>query len=324
MQLLRPRSALAVPSCVFAVLLAIAGGGTKAQEKRWSLVGADEQPLRMNVDEVVVTFHATDANGLPVSDLKAGDVRIRDNGVAPRRVVAFSELIDRPIRAGILLDASESMQGAFATDKKIAKEFIESLFRPRMDEAFVSSFGYGSDVLRAWSSDPIRLVQGIESAREYGDAHGGTALFNAVFRACSYSFDKVDPTATGSFILMFSDGQDNAGLTSLEEAARACQGSNTAVFAFLSTSSTGGGSSGPKALRELAAKTGGRVFRADDSAEEIARDLHEIDAEMRNQYRLVYKPFDLKHDGAFHEIELQPPDRVSHVEVRSGYFAPQH
>ena len=46
--------------------------------------------------------------------------------------------------------------------------------------------------------------------------------------------------------------------------------------------------------------------------------------EMRNQYRLVYNPAELKHDGAFHEIELQPPDRVSRVAVRSGYFAPRH
>ena len=38
---------------------------------------------------------------------------------------------------------------------------------------------------------------------------GGTALYNAVFQACFYSFDNVDPTATGNFILLFSDGEDN-------------------------------------------------------------------------------------------------------------------
>ena len=110
----------------------------------------------------------------------------------------------------------------------------------------------------------------------------------------------------------------------LEEAARACERTNTAVFAFLSTASPDRDSSGPKALRELAEKTGGRLFHADDSDDSIWTDLQEIESEMRNQYRLVYNPAELKHDGSFHEIELQPPDRVSRVAVRSGYFAPGH
>ena len=75
-------------------------------------------------------------------------------------------------------------------------------------------------------------------------------------------------------------------------------------------------------MRDLVAKTGGRVFEADASEEQIWRDLQQIESEMRNQYRLIYNPAELKHDGAFHEIELQPPDRVSRLVVRSGYFAP--
>jgi Ca-activated chloride channel homolog len=94
------------------------------------------------------------------------------------------------------------------------------------------------------------------------------------------------------------------------------------VCAFISNSSPQRFSTGPRLLRDLAVKTGGRVFRADDSKESIWADLNEIDWEMRNQYRLVYRPAELKHDGAFHEIELQPPDRVSRVIVRSAYFAP--
>lgn len=75
-------------------------------------------------------------------------------------------------------------------------------------------------------------------------------------------------------------------------------------------------------MRELAAKTGGQVFLASDSDEVIWKDLKTIELKMRNQYRIVYSPVNSRHDGAFHEITLQPPDRVSRVEVRSGYFAP--
>lgn len=279
-------------------------------------------PLRVNVDEVVVTFNAIDSNGLPVPDLKAGELRIRDNGVAPRRIVAFDQLTDRPLRVGVLLDTSESMQPALSSSKAIAEEFIKQLFRPAVDAAFVASFATASDVLQKWSGDPASVAVAVQTATQKANRLPGTALFNAVFQACSSSFMSVDPTATGNLLLLFSDGEDNSGLTTSDEAARACQKSNTQVFAFLSTSSPGRASTGPKTLRDLASKTGGEVFEAADSNDALWHDLQQVESEMRNQYRLVYNPAELKHDGAFHEIELQTPDRVSRVVVRSGYYAP--
>jgi Ca-activated chloride channel family protein len=278
--------------------------------------------LRLPVDEVVLTFNATDAHGLPIDDLKASEIRLRDNGLAPRRIIAFEKLVNRPIRAGILLDTSESMANSLPADRAIAGQFLQHLFRQKSDRAFVSQFSYGSEFVQQWTSDSTSLMEAINRARQRKDALGGTALFDAVFRACFYSFDKVDPTATGNFILLFSDGEDNAGLTSLDEAARACQRSNTQVFAFLPAAAEEHASTGPKALRDLAAETGGQVYLSDDSDETIWKDLQEIESKIRNQYRLVYKPSEFKHDGAFHEIELQPSDRVSRIEVRSGYFAP--
>ena len=46
----------------------------------------------------------------------------------------------------------------------------------------------------------------------------GTAIFNTLYRTCAYDFKNADPFATGNLILLFSDGQDNAGLTLMEEA----------------------------------------------------------------------------------------------------------
>ena len=54
--------------------------------------------LKLSVDEVVLTFHATDAHGLPINDLKLDELKLLDDGVTPRRIVAFESLIDRPIR----------------------------------------------------------------------------------------------------------------------------------------------------------------------------------------------------------------------------------
>jgi Ca-activated chloride channel family protein len=153
---------------------------------------------------------------------------------------------------------------------------------------------------------------------------GGTAIVDTIFRACFYEFGKADPTATGNFILLFSDGEDNSSHTSLEEALGACQRSNTAVYAFRVQSDSSHDSTGPKLLADLTSKSGGRVFPADETEAAIWSDLQMIESEIRNQYRLVYNPANLKHDGSFHGVELQPPDRVSRIEVRSGYYAPAH
>ena len=182
-----------------------------AQQPTGNVARSKNTPLRMNVDEVVITFNAADGGGALVRNLKQEEIRIRDNGVAPRRVVAFEQLRDRPLRAGFLLDTSESMRESLPGNKVIAKRFVELLFRHGTDSAFVSSFGYGSEVLQAWSDDPGPLKQSIQMARPTRNGGAGTAILNAVFQACSSSFAKVDPTASGNFIVLFSDGQDNAG-----------------------------------------------------------------------------------------------------------------
>lgn len=303
--------------CLGALVAVLRPGYAGAQE------AAASYTLRLPVDEVMLTFNAFDLNGLPINDLKAGEIRLWDNGVAPRRIVAFDVLVNRPIRAGILLDTSESMRLTLPANQAIGEKFVERLFRQRSDQAFVSDFEYASELIQPWTEDVPSLLKGIESARARGNLPGGTALFNAVFQACSSSFGKADPTATGNFILLFSDGEDNAGLTSIDEAARACQRSNTQVFAFLPALVQNRASTGPRKLRELASKTGGHVFVMDDSDDAIWKDLKVIESEMRNRYRLVYNPAYFKHDGRFHEIMLEAPDRVARIEARSGYFAPR-
>ena len=281
--------------------------------------------LQLSVDEVILTFHATDAHGLPINDLTLGEIKLFDNGIAPRRIVAFDSLIDRPVRAGILLDTSESMQQTLPESKSIAEQYTQRLFRQKSDQAFIMDFGYSSEIAQSFTGDPPLLSQSVRNVKQ-GKMNplGGTAILDTIFRACFYGFSKVDATATGNFILLFSDGEDNSSHTSLEEALGACQRSNTVIYAFRVEPESAHHSTRPELLANLASKTGGRVFSADDTEDAIWSDLKTIESEMRNQYRLVYNPADLKHDGSFHAIELQPPDRVEKIEIRSGYYAPVH
>ena len=282
----------------------------------------NQYKLQLPVDEVVLTFHAIDGHGLPVNDLKAEEARLLDNGSAPSRIITFDSVVNRPIRAAILLDTSESMQQTVSASKRIAQLFAEHIFRQESDPAIVIDFAYASNTAAHWTGSSSSLSQNIQNVRlgAMNPVHG-TAIFNTIFRTCAYDFKDADPAATGNFILLLSDGEDNAGTTSMEEALRACQGSNTVIYAVRIPSNNAEHSTGPKTLADLATNTGGRVFPANETPDAIWNDLKTIESEMRNQYRLVYTPANLKHDGTFHSIELQLPDRVEKVEVRSGYFA---
>jgi VWFA-related protein len=283
--------------------------------------GGEAYRLKVAVDEVSLTFHASDAHGLPVNDLKLDEVGLLDDGKPPRRIVEFRPLLDLSLRAGILIDTSESMQQNVSGNRAISIKFAQRLLRQQTDQAFVMDFGYLSKITQPWTSDSAALVAGIHlvvAGRE--NPVGGTAMFDTLFRACFNVIGKVDHAASGNFILLFSDGEDNASHTSLEEVVDTCQRANTAIYAFRAEPSPNLFSSGPIALAELAQQTGGRVFPSDDSEAGIDSDLRVIEADLRNQYRLIYNPAKLTHDGAFHRIALETPERVVSITVRSGYY----
>jgi VWFA-related protein len=280
--------------------------------------------LSVSVEEVSLTFHAADAHGLPVNDLKLDELSILDDGKAPRKILAFGPLRDLPIHAGILMDTSESMEGYLPRNRAISIEYAQRLLRQQTDQAFVMNFDAQSRVVQPWTNDTRALTVGIRGFSAEGKSHPrGTAIFDSIYRACMNQFGRLDPTGSGNFILLFSDGEDNASLTSAKDAVDECQHTNTAIYVFRAepeASFLGG----QKTLAELASKSGGRVFYDDESDAAIYNDLRTMEADLRNQYRVVYRPAELRHDGSFHRIELRGPERVGSINIRAGYYAPAH
>jgi Ca-activated chloride channel homolog len=232
---------------------------------------AQEMPsygLRVSVDEVEVSFHASNANGLSVNDLRLSELRLLDNGKPPARIIDFQLLQGLPIHAGILLDTSDSMQAHLSGNRMIAMEYTQQVLRKQTDQAFVMDFGRVSTVLQALTSDRPALAAAMRTAPPLApNGIRGTAIFDAIFRACLYEFGKVDNAASGNLILLLSDGKDNASNVSLRDAVDMCQRTNTVIYSFRTQAQEAHGSSGPATLTELAVETGGRVFSRHDSAE---------------------------------------------------------
>jgi Ca-activated chloride channel homolog len=289
--------------------------------------------LRVSVDEVSLSFHPADAHGLPVNDLKVDELSLLDNGKPPRRIVAFGSLRDFPIRGGILMDTSVSVAEYLPRNRAIASEYVQRLLRQNSDQAFVMDFDFESRIAQPWTSDRNALIAGMRRVVPDGVSRmGGTAIIDSIYRACLNQFGRLNDTAnaaagaaagSANFILLFSDGEDNASHAYLNEAVEMCQRTNTAIYAFR-VHPESRFSDGPKTLAQLASQTGGRVFKNESSDEEIYDDLRTIEADLHDQYRLVYEPAELKPDGSFHSIKLKGPARVESIVVRAGYYAPAH
>ena len=275
--------------------------------------------LSVSVEEVSVTFHAADWHGTSIDDLTANDVRILDNGKHPRQIVSFEVRRSLPVRIGVLIDTSRSVLEDLQQSQEIALHYLNRLFDASRDRGFVMRFDSEAKLVQNWTSDLPPLRDGIRHvAQDHESRMGGTALYDAVYRACRDEFRTTHEVEAGNFILLFTDGSDNASHSQLEDVVQMCQSANTAIYAFYSEFNSFR-SLGQKTLRELAQKTGGQMFN-DSTPERIWSDLQQTDANLRSQYRIVYKPQQLKHDGAFHRLRVDSPTRGAVITTRSGYY----
>jgi Ca-activated chloride channel homolog len=277
--------------------------------------------LTVAVDEVSLTFHASDDRGQPVNTLSPADLTIYDNLKPPRKILGFKLLRDQPVRAGILLDTSESMGTAIGRSRTVAAEYVHRLLRPQTDQAFIEDFGSISRITQPWTGDSRALSVGIGDAIPGpSNPRGGTAIFDTLYSTCLYQFGKSDHPSSGNVILLFTDGVDNSSHVDLKSTVDICQRANTAIYIFSPEQQVP--STGRANVSRLTSETGGRVFLLDESDGEIRRDLDRIDADARNEYWLVYRPADLKRDGSLHSIYVGTSRPGTAIDVRAGYYAP--
>jgi Ca-activated chloride channel homolog len=279
----------------------------------------DSYTLNVAVDEVSLTFHAADFHGIPMDDLKLDDLRVLDNGKRPRQIVSFEAHQNLPVHFGILMDTSQSMLAYLSRNQWIATEYLTKLLHKEADRAFIMRFDSESKVLQDWTGDSDALTATLRDvASDYASRLGGTALFDSIYKTCRDQFGTKDPL-TGNFILLFTDGIDNASHARFEDDIDICQKANVAIYIF-SAEPKSNFSAGQKILNKLATQTGGTLF-FDQIHESVSNDLRIIDANLRSQYRLVYKPRSFKRDGSFHRIKLDSPTRGGVITARSGYYA---
>jgi len=274
--------------------------------------------LHARVNEVNVLFIATDKHGKFVRDLNQADFSILDDHKPPQAILNFRRETDLPLHLGLLIDVSGSVGSRFDFEQQAATSFLQHAVRAGFDKAFVLGFNSHTQLAQDFTDNVSLLSTGIRRLHD----GGGTALYDAVYRACKEKLlkDKSDHPVRKAIIIV-SDGEDNQSEVSKAQAIEMAQRAEVIIYA-ISTDDSGLVMRGDKVLEQLADATGGRVFFP-FKMKDITRSFAAIEDELRSQYVVSYKPADFDPDGRYRSIQISSLKKDLQVRARRGYFAPQ-
>jgi Ca-activated chloride channel homolog len=274
--------------------------------------------IHKRVDEVNVLFIATDKHGKFVRDLNQADFAILDDHKPPQSIINFRRETDLPLHLGLLIDVSGSVHSRFEFEQDAAISFLQHSIRAGFDKAFIVGFNNKSQLSQDFTDDVKLLSAGVHKLND----GGGTALYDAVYRACKDKFlkDRPDHPARKAIVIV-SDGEDNQSEYTRAQAIEMAQRAEVIIYA-ISTDDSGLILRGDKNLEQLAEATGGRAFFP-FKMKDITRSYAAIEDELRSQYIVSYKPADFDADGRFRSIQISALKKDLQVRARKGYFAPQ-
>ena len=273
--------------------------------------------IKVQVNEVNLVFTVTDKKGRFITGLQRENFGLLDDQRPPVAVLRFTQQTNLPLRVGIMLDTSSSIRQRFQFEQDSAIEFLLQVLH-RNDRAFVEGFDIQTDVEQGFTNNIDLLNQGIRRLRP----GGGTALFDALYKTCqSQMLTLKEEGAVRRALILVSDGDDNYSRAQESDAIKMCQRAETIVYT-ISTNVSPSRDKGDEVLRAISEATGGQAFYP-TRIEDVANGFHNIEEELRSQYLLVYRPAELKQDGAFRTIYLHALDPRYQVRAQKGYFAPR-
>jgi len=286
-----------------------------------STTGADTDSvltITKRVSEVNVLFIATDRHGKFVRNLTQTDFSYLDDHKPPQAILNFHRETDLPLQLGLLVDTSGSVHSRFDFEQDAAVGFLQHVLRPSFDKASVMGFNNHSQITQDFT-DNVRLLETGVSSLKNG---GGTALYDAIYRACKEKLakEKSDRPVRRALIVV-SDGEDNQSEVSRAQAIEMAQRAEVLIYA-ISTDDSGLVLRGDKALQQLADTTGGRAFFP-YKMKDVKNSFSSIEDELRSQYVVSYRPADFDADGRYRSIEITALKKDLQVRARKGYYAPR-
>jgi VWFA-related protein len=274
--------------------------------------GAQDTPppvFRGGVESVYVDAFVT-RRGQPVPGLSASDFELKDDGRAQQAELVAVESL--PLTTLLVFDVSDSVRGAkLHALREAAGIFLDSL-RPG-DEVGLMVFSQDVRWIARPTADRVAVRRALAAVR----AHGPTAVWDALAAAMT-----VLPARSRALVVVFSDGEDNMSwLDATRVRAQAARSNALVQLVGLSSPLPVGEAASLADLREVAATTGGRFWRADSPAG-LAGAFRSIVEAMQTRYVLRYDPGPGAKPGP-HRIEVRLKGVKGEVRARRGYWRPK-
>ena len=312
---------VAMPVALLCLLVGLWGCFAWAQQTPIPQGPAEKEeeipPIRVLVEEATVPFIVADSKNRFITDLNKEDFQVFEEK-RPQEILSFSRETDVPLRIGLLIDTSNSIRDRFVFEQEAAADFLRALLRPGRYKAFLASFDTMAELVQDFTDDLGKLFESIQTLRP----GGGTALYDAIYYgARDRLLEEAPPTSDfRRTMVVLSDGEDNQSRFSRLQALEMAQRAEITIYT-ISTNIRGLRMPGDKVLQEFAEETGGRYFQP-FRWEDLNTAFQEIDAELRSQYSISYRPTTPR-DGRYHNIEIVPRTKGLRVRARRGYYATQ-
>lgn len=303
---------------------------------------ADEDVVKVETNLITIPVSVYDRNGLYIPNLHQTDFKVFEDG--KEQEIAYFGTSDKPFTVILLIDVSPSTAYKIEEIQNAAIAFTDQL-KPQ-DNVMVVAFDYGIHVLTEATNDRQKIYKAIRKA-DFGE---GTSLYDAVDFSLRKRLSKVEGRKA---IVLFTDGVDTTSRkndydSTLLEAEEA----DSLIFpiyfnTFLSNHGIGNGgvmsspfpfpgggggvingrgmssgeySIGRKYLEDLAADTGGRVFRPEATPGGLTTAFEGIAEELRRQYNIGYYPKEEGQAGQRKQIKVRVARPNLIVRSRDSYI----
>lgn len=288
-----------------------------------------QEPIRVKVNLVNVSFSVRDSRGALVENLTKDDFEVLEDAV-PQKIAFFSRSSDVPLTLGLIVDASGSQEHFSKQHRHDLEVFLQEVLGQN-DRAFMLFFGNHLRLASDFTRSTSEILDGLNRF-EHDDKHLaelgpkesrdlGTAFYDAIF----YSVvEKLTNEKGRRALLIFSDGEDNSSSHDMMTTIETAQSANVTLFPIRYTqkehgSLTARNKYGIRVMDRIAKETGGTTFDAE--AVDPHTYFHQIGEELRSSYELAYYPNNPIKDDSFRKIVIRPRQDGLKVRTKTGYFS---
>ncbi|MGI8786514.1 MAG: VWA domain-containing protein [Pyrinomonadaceae bacterium] len=185
-----------------AAILIFVFSGFAQTPKPTPKVEDDGDVIKVESRLVIIPVSVLDANGQPVSNLKAQDFFVSEEN-KPQQIEQISDAEKVPLEIALLIDVSSSVNKIFELEKSAAAQFLQNVMRPE-DHATIFLITDKPILLQTRDTAEKTSI----NVRSIIQTKSSTAFYDTVTTAARYLNANAKPK-TRRVILSISDGEDN-------------------------------------------------------------------------------------------------------------------